>query len=91
MMWHHTNKFLCHCILKYTNVLFSGVFSSTGDEDVCPVIINADGIYLTSYVVLALNLKLINLGFYDSEDISPPLTRVSILFVSFYYSKCKLK
>lgn len=52
-------------LLQYSN-LFNSLF------------INADGIYLTTYSCLLLNLKLIYLGYYDSnqkEDI--PLSEVS--------------
>ena len=46
-------------------------------EDSQSAILNADGVYLATYSVLLLNLKLIKAGYYSSEEKSLPMAEVS--------------
>lgn len=48
--------------------------------DIESAIVNADGIYLATYSALSLNLKLINVGYYDHSSDDIPMTEVSMIF-----------
>lgn len=63
--------------LKY----FTNFFRSLGVIDNGMIteqttIMNADGIYLAIYTALRFNLKLINIGYYQSECATLPMTEV---------------
>lgn len=45
-------------------------------------ILNADGVYLATYSALSLNLKLIHLDYYDSEEKSLPMAEVGLTLES---------
>lgn len=63
---------------EYHNHCFSGVFTATTQERGPQVILNADGIYLTTYSVLSLNLQLIRGGNYCDPDLPLSITQVSL-------------
>lgn len=48
--------------------------TSPRDGKGCLIIINADGVYLATYQVLLLNLKLMHSKYYQSGFVEPPLT-----------------
>ena len=47
-----------------------------GDEVKYCVILNADGVYIATYAALLLNLKLVQCGYYTSEEKSLPISEV---------------
>ncbi|KAB7505569.1 hypothetical protein Anas_00313 [Armadillidium nasatum] len=51
-------------VLEFSSKYCQGVYSHCMESKNCPIIINADGIYLSTYAALSLNLKLIRSGFY---------------------------
>lgn len=59
-----------------TQHFVTGVFDATRQEESPQVIINADGIYLTTYSVLSLNLQLIQGGHYCDPSLPLPMSQV---------------
>lgn len=52
-------------------------------------IINADGIYLATYLALLLNLKLIKQGYYQEQHTKPvPMTEVSVNWITSFFVDC---
>ncbi|XP_047502292.1 brefeldin A-inhibited guanine nucleotide-exchange protein 3-like isoform X2 [Penaeus chinensis] len=62
-------------MLEFSAKYCEGVFSLTNAEHGQHIIINADGIYLATYTVLSLNLKLIRGGNYCDPNMPPPMTQ----------------
>lgn len=62
-------------MLEFSAKYCEGVFSLTSTEHGQHIIINADGIYLATYSVLSLNLKLIRGGNYCDPNLPLPMTQ----------------
>ncbi len=57
------------------------VLNKEGEDGGGGVVLNADGVYLTTYSTLLFNLKLVRCGYYHSEEKSLPITKVCYLFL----------
>ncbi|KAK3879353.1 hypothetical protein Pcinc_016070 [Petrolisthes cinctipes] len=62
-------------ILEFSSKYCEGVFTATTQERGPQVILNADGIYLTTYSALSVNLQLIRGGNYCDPDLPLSITQ----------------
>lgn len=99
LICYSVNKMLKGCFTYDCCVAFiSGLFaqqqikpdnSSSTHNLTLITIINADGIYLATYLALLLNLKLIKQGYYQEQHTKPvPMTEVSVNWITSFFVDC---
>ncbi|XP_066949043.1 brefeldin A-inhibited guanine nucleotide-exchange protein 3 isoform X1 [Macrobrachium rosenbergii] len=62
-------------LIEFSSKYCEGVFCATHQDEGSHLIINADGIYITAYSMLSLNLQLIRGGHYCDPNLPYPLTQ----------------
>ena len=64
------------CTVVYVCAALSSQQSDEEGTNGGGAILNADGVYLATYSMLSLNLKLIHCGYYSSDEKSLPIAEV---------------
>lgn len=79
-----THKLICIYVWKlFATILvfYNSFFSDTIQQEskkYSSIIINADGVYIATFMSLYLNLKLINQNYYDDSSVLPIMSEVSL-------------